>query len=758
MDLDKPVKILFAEDNHDDLELATRELTQNGIEHIALNVISPEKFIEALHNFKPDVIISDLRMPFFDGIQTLQFSLLHNPDIPFIMLTGATDEETAVACMKAGAFDYIIKDRLNMLPFSVKEAIQRIKLMDDKKKVETFLIEEEKKYRLLFETMNQGIIYYSPKTEIISVNPAAERILGYDAERLYKVRLTDVKWKTITENGEAFPVDQHPAVLAYKGKRKINNVIMGLIKPNRTEVIWLDVSAVPQFDDSSNFPYQVYTTFEDITEKMKTQNELKQSEEKFRLLFEEMNNGMALFEVVFNEDNRPIDCRYINVNSTFAKLMDVERDNVINNTLCEINPDFDLVLLHKYFNVALKGEPVHFEYFDKQLHKYFEIRIYSPIKNQFAVIYQDITDKKHAEKEVEEKTKEINMFFSNSIDLLCIATMDGVFKRINQEWEKTLHYNMSEFEGKNVLDFVHPEDVIETSAVFNALKTNPYYESFLNRLRCKDGTYRFIEWKFYTLNNLIFSAARDITQRIQDEEEIKRKNDELIKSNIEKDKFFSIIAHDLKSPFNGLLGLSEMLADEVDQFSIEDIQKVAKSMKTSATYLFKLLENLLEWSRMQRGVMKNVPETCQLTAFFEQALLLNSSLISNKELVIRNLIPVDFQVSADTHMLNSVLRNLISNAIKFTKSKGTIVINAIKITDKLTHISIKDTGIGISEDEMSTLFKIDSISSSPGTDGETGTGLGLVLCKEYIERNGGKIWIDSELGKGTTVNFTLKTV
>lgn len=757
MDLDKPVKILFAEDNQDDLDLAMRELTQNGIEHTALNVISPEKFIEALHNFKPDIIISDLRMPFFDGIQTLQFSLLHNPDIPFIMLTGSNDEETAVSCMKAGAFDYIIKDRLNMLPFSVKEAIQRIKLIEDKKKVESFLFEEEKKYRLLFETMNQGIVYYNPKAEIISVNPAAERILGYDADRLFKVKLADVKWKTITENGEPFPVEQHPAVLSYKGKRKVNNVIMGIIRPNRTEVTWLEVSAVPQFDDTSNFPYQVYTTFEDITEKLNFQTELKRSEEKFRLLFEEMNNGMALFEVVYNEDNRPIDCKYRNVNSTYTKLMNVDKDDLINHTLCELNPDFDLNLLHKYFNVAINNEPTQFEYFDKELQKYFDVRIYSPMKNQFAVILQDISAKKTAEKELSEKTDELNMFFTNSIDLLCIATMDGLFKRINKEWQKTLDYNLSDFEGKNILDFVHPEDVIETSNLLNSLKTNPYHESFINRLKCKDGTYRFIEWKFYTLNNLIFSTARDITQRIQDEEEIKRKNDELIKTNIEKDKFFSIIAHDLKSPFNGLLGLSEMLADEVDQFSIEDIQKVAKSMKTSATYLFKLLENLLEWSRMQRGVMKNEPQTCQLSTYFEQAIALNSTLISNKEIKLQNLIPVDFQVTADAHMLNSVLRNLVSNAIKFTNNKGNIVINAMHINDKLTHISIKDSGIGISESDMQTLFKIDSISSNPGTEGETGTGLGLVLCKEYIERNGGKIWIDSEVGKGTTVNFTLIT-
>lgn len=758
MEIDKPVKILFAEDNPDDLELAMRELSQNGIEHTALNVISPEKFIEALHNFKPDIIISDLRMPFFDGIQTLQFSLLHNPDIPFIMLTGSTDEETAVACMKAGATDYIIKDRLNMLPFSVKDAIQNKKLLNEKQEVEKVLAEEEKKYRLLFETMTQGVIYYSPRGEILSVNPAAERILGYDAERLKGIKLSDVKWKTIYEDGNEFPVEFHPAILAYKGKRKINNVIMGIIKPNKHDIIWLDVSAVPQFDEKTNFPYQVYTTFEDISEKMKTQLALKTSEEKFRLLFEEMNNGLALHEVVFNEDNRPIDFKYINVNSTFEKLMGINAFDIIGKTMYEINPDFDVLLLNQYCNVAIYGEPIQLEEYNKELGKYFDLKVYCPLKNQFAIIYQDITAKKKAENELKAKIEEIDQFFSNSIDLLCIATKDGCLKRINNEWVKVLDYKLSELEGKLLIDLIHPEDIEDTKLIFNKLTTNSEAETFINRLKCKNGTYRFIEWKFYSLNNLIFATARDISQRILDEEEIKRKNNELVKTNAEKDKFFSIIAHDLKSPFNGLLGLSEMLATDIEQFSKEEIQNVAKSMKSSATYLFKLLENLLEWSRIQRGVIRNNPINCQLSEYFNQNISLNSTLISKKSLIVSNTIDSNLFVSADSHFLNSVIRNIISNAIKYTNLNGLIEISANKINDKLIHISVKDNGIGISENYRDELFRIDQINSSPGTEGEMGTGLGLVLCKEYIERSGGKIWIESELEKGTTINFTLKTI
>jgi len=756
MDLDRPVRILFAEDNPDDLELAMRELSQNGIEHNALNVISPEKFIEALHNFKPDLIISDLKMPFFDGIQTLQFSLLHNPDIPFIMLTGSNDEETAVACMKAGASDYIIKDRLNMLPFSVKEAMQRKKLMDEKREMEKNLADEEKKFRLLFETMSQGVIYYSPKGEVLSVNAAAERILGYDAERLKGMKIADFKWKTIYEDGTAFPTEFHPAILAYKGKRKINNVVMGIIKPNRQDVIWLDVSAVPQFDERTNFPFQVYTTFDDITETLKNQQALKDSEEKFRLLFEEMNNGMALYEVIFNEDNLPIDCRYLTVNSSFEKIMNVNSEELIGKTLFELDPDFDLMLLNKFCEVAIKDEPIQIEYFSRKLNKYFDLRAYCPKTNQVAVIIQDITAKNQAEKELKEKTMEIDQFFSNSIDLLCIATADGYLKRINKEWEKILGYKLDELKGRQLIEFVHPDDVEDTQKIISGLKNNVETDNLINRLKCKNETYRFIEWKFYALNNLIFSTARDITQRILDEEEIRRKNNELIKSNAEKDKFFSIIAHDLKSPFNGLLGLSEMLADDIEQFSKDDIQKVAKSMKSSATYLFKLLENLLEWSRMQRGVMKNNPVNCSLYQAFDQNINLNNTLITNKKIKINNSISSDIQVFADPHMINSVIRNLISNAIKFSKEAGLVEIDAKPITEKLIHIYVKDYGIGMSADDTDRLFKIDQITSSNGTDGETGTGLGLILCKEYIGRNGGKIWIESESGKGTTVNFTLK--
>jgi signal transduction histidine kinase len=317
---------------------------------------------------------------------------------------------------------------------------------------------------------------------------------------------------------------------------------------------------------------------------------------------------------------------------------------------------------------------------------------------------------------------------------------------------------LSELEGKLLIDLIHPEDIEDTKLIFNKLTTNSEAETFINRLKCKNGTYRFIEWKFYSLNNLIFATARDISQRILDEEEIKRKNNELVKTNAEKDKFFSIIAHDLKSPFNGLLGLSEMLATDIEQFSKEEIQNVAKSMKSSATYLFKLLENLLEWSRIQRGVIKNNPINCQLSEYFNQNISLNSTLISKKSLNVSNTIDSNLFVSADSHFLNSVIRNIISNAIKYTNLNGLIEISANKINDKLIHISVKDNGIGISENYRDELFRIDQINSSPGTEGEMGTGLGLVLCKEYIERSGGKIWIESELEKGTTINFTLKTI
>jgi len=255
-----------------------------------------------------------------------------------------------------------------------------------------------------------------------------------------------------------------------------------------------------------------------------------------------------------------------------------------------------------------------------------------------------------------------------------------------------------------------------------------------------------------TYNKLLI---KEITERKLAEEDIKFKSEQLEKLNSEKDKFFSIIAHDLKSPFNAFLGLTEIMAEEINTLTLGDIKNIADRMKTSARKLFSLLENLLQWAKMQQGIYDFNPVFNNLSAVVEHNIDLYAESCKNKNLTIIENIDKSIEVESDLSMLNSIIRNLISNAVKFTKKGGKIEIYTEKINDNVLKISVKDSGIGMGKDLINKLFKISEQSSRTGTDGEASTGLGLILCKEFIEKHGSKLLIDSEEDKGSVFSFTL---
>lgn len=249
----------------------------------------------------------------------------------------------------------------------------------------------------------------------------------------------------------------------------------------------------------------------------------------------------------------------------------------------------------------------------------------------------------------------------------------------------------------------------------------------------------------------------DITELKMKEAEIISKNEQLTLANAEKDKFFSIIAHDLRSPFNGFLGFTKLLVEELDTLTLKEIQKIAVSMRKSATNLFRLLENLLEWSRIRRGVTNFEPERLLLKSIIDESLQPIAESANNKGIEIKLEIPDDLIIHADGYMLKSTIRNLVSNAVKFTNKEGSIVISANSLPDNFVEISVKDYGIGMSKKILDNIFRLDEQTNRKGTEGEPSTGLGLIICKEFIEKNGGRLWIESEEGKGSTFCFTLPT-
>jgi len=249
----------------------------------------------------------------------------------------------------------------------------------------------------------------------------------------------------------------------------------------------------------------------------------------------------------------------------------------------------------------------------------------------------------------------------------------------------------------------------------------------------------------------------DISELRQKGDEIINKNKQLLKLNAEKDKFFSIIAHDLKSPFNSINGYSELLMESVALNDLENIKEYAEIILKSSTRAVDLLMNLVNWAQSETGRIKFTPKNFYLDKVVKDVVLLFEDIAGQKALKIVNNINDHREVNGDLPMISTVLRNLLSNAIKYSHPGGEITISSKHIQDDI-QVSIADCGVGIKKDQLKKLFRIAEAHSTNGTFNEKGTGLGLILCKEFIEKHHKKIWVESDEGKGSVFHFTISSV
>jgi len=247
----------------------------------------------------------------------------------------------------------------------------------------------------------------------------------------------------------------------------------------------------------------------------------------------------------------------------------------------------------------------------------------------------------------------------------------------------------------------------------------------------------------------------DITERMMAEAEIKQKNEELVKLNATKDKFFSIIAHDLRSPFNGFLGLTQIMAEDLPNLTMPQAQQMAASLSKSATNMYRLLEDLLQWSQIQKGSIPFNPEVIPLNLIVYEAIAMVIEPAINKGIEITTDISDDLKVFADSNILQTIIRNLTNNAVKFSTRGGKVNVTAKNSNCKSVEISVQDKGIGMNQEILDNLFKVDARINRKGTEGEPSTGLGLLLCKEFVEKHGGEIWVTSEVGKGSIFYFSI---
>jgi PAS domain S-box-containing protein len=251
-----------------------------------------------------------------------------------------------------------------------------------------------------------------------------------------------------------------------------------------------------------------------------------------------------------------------------------------------------------------------------------------------------------------------------------------------------------------------------------------------------------------------FGITRDITSRKLAQEALAQSEIKLRELNTIKDKFFSIIAHDLRGPFNGLFGLLDMVREDFDEIGVKTVKENLETINYILRNLFQLLEDLLEWGRIQRNAIEFSPINENISRTIKNVVDLYSINAKNKNINLSVELPDCLNVAYDKKMISTVVRNLLTNAIKFTQPWGSIKIITENEADQVK-VTVQDTGIGISNNNLQRLFNLTEYFSTQGTNNEGGTGLGLILCKEFVEKHGGKISVETELKKGSIFSFTI---
>jgi len=520
------------------------------------------------------------------------------------------------------------------------------------------LIEWGEKFNFLANNANDVIWTMNEKGEITYVSPSVERLRGYTPEEVMQQSFEDV---LTPESYKVAKIAFDAAIEKVQKGDLVGSTSVILEQPCKDgSTVWTDLLVSGVHDDQNNFKGFLGIS-RNITERKKASDILKESEERFRLIFE--NAPVGIFH--FNNNGIITSC-----NNNFVKIIGSSREKLVGLNMHSLPDD----RIRALFQKCLAGESCSFE------------GDYSALTSG--------------------KTIPVKLAFKpHSLE-------DGIIEG-----------------GVGIV-----EDITDRKANERKIKT---YTAELEKLN-----------------------AELITSKAIIEESLNEKNhliENLEKLNSEKNKFFAIISHDLRSPFQSFIGLTEIMSNEFKSLTLDELSTYSRELNAKANDLFKLLRNLLEWARMQEGNSAFEPKKIDLKKVIHSNIERVKFSAQAKNIKIEDDSGNNLHVLADENMINSVVLNLLTNAIKFTPENGKVSVSGEVAGDKVK-ISVKDSGIGMDREIIDSLFKIDTKVSRRGTSGEEGTGLGLLLCKDFLEKNGGEISVESVEGKGSIFSFELKSV
>jgi PAS domain S-box-containing protein len=624
--------------------------------------------------------------------------------------------------------------------------------LTERLEAEDALSKSNQRNKNLIQNSPSGILYINQNGDIVERNPSAARILG------------------LKNNNKPY---KYYDIFPEKDSNVINHIVKcfesGIVITNdcqfhnlNNELYFLNYSLAPikNIDGSVN---SVIMNFNDITEKKNIEQDLVLLEERYKLAFEGTNLGLYDWDLM--SDKMIFNDQFYNILGYLRGEINENR-NSLTNLIFPNDRDEVSKILNKHIEGKSKTYVAEYRILTKDGfwkwvidHGKVVLRNDNGYPLRMVGTVSDITKRKNAEENLFQSEKKYRSLIDNMQDGVFII-IDKKLKFVNDALARISGYETKEMIG---MDYAKVLDITEVDNIDQKYKDrlngSGEPSSYEMRLLHKDGKTKVdvnisIGVIDYEGTKAIHGTLKDITDRKHSEKILLKSEQDLRDANATKDKFFSIIAHDLKNPFNAIMGFANLLNEEYDDFNDDDKKRFIKNIWEASENTYKLVENLLQWSRAQTGKIPYKAEKIDLSIIANENISILKPSAENKNISVFSEIKFNTIVLGDPNMLTTVIRNLLSNAVKFTNPGGRVLISC-QIKKDMAEVCIEDNGIGISKENQKKIFDFGEQFKREGTANERGTGLGLILCKEFIDRHQGELWIESKVGKGSKFFFTV---
>jgi PAS domain S-box-containing protein len=627
---------------------------------------------------------------------------------------------------------------------------------------EEALILSERNFKLFWDTMGRGVIYFDQNGKVILMNPAAVKILGNNMQNYPGKSSLDVTRATVREDGSLFPDAEHPSTVALRTGREVNGVVMGVFNPHEQARRWINISAIPLFQPGNSKPYQVYSIFEDITEHKQAEEAIHQSEERFRKMFEDHLAVMLLIDTEngWIIDGNPAAVEFYGYPREQLRKMKISDINLLGNAQTGVAMRRALARecnLFVFQHRLASGEVRTVEAYSSP------VNIYNR-KILFSIIH-DISVRVRAEEALQASEERYRNLFESMDEGFALCEMiyasdgnpvDFRYLIVNPAFATLTGLPLKKVAGKTVREiipnverfWIEAYDGVVQSGISRKLENQvaelgKYFEVYAWR----SGPGQFaVVFNDITEHKLMEHKIQSLYKK----EKIQRRK--LQEETRVKDLFINILAHELRNPLTAILSSSGMLQDLSD--TKDDVRRrLASNVNDGAMVLAKRLDELLDVARFSKGAFRLSKQPCDSGKFIADAVARFRPALTGKGQIVNLTICGDLPViNADPSRLEQVIVNILSNASKYSPANSLISV-AAKINNKRLVLEVEDQGPGINEEDQEYIFQ--AYHRASNTSHTAGTGLGLYISKKIIEAHGGKIWVESQPGKGSRFGFSL---